>query len=413
MTGLSGRAGEYIRALWQARRGRLGEAAPAWEKEIEAAGEDGLFLRYILSTLPLSDLGEYPAALFVGFARHARMVREAFPWCRELPEHLFLREVLGPRVNTEELSDCRGLFYEELAHRVRGLALPQAILEVNRWCAGQATYRPTDDRTSSALAVCRRGWGRCGEESVFVVNALRSVGIAARQVYAVWWSHCDDNHAWVEAWDGENWRYLGACEPESELDRGWFTGAAARAMLIHARSFVGDLAAPGWMFPGVDGADFDVRGGVAYETLTGLYGPGRVCRVAVRQADGSPAAGARVVFSVLNMAGYRPVAQRVAGADGTAYLRLRLGSVLVTAEWEGRVAEVLWDTREGEVDLCLPASAGIVPAPRGAYIFRSPVPPTAFPGALTVEQKAQREQMLAEAEASRRAKRSEAWNSKG
>ena len=54
----------------------------------------------------------------------------------------------------------------------------------NYWCAQEATYHCTDDRTLSALAVYRRGNGRCGEESVFTVNALRSVGVPARQVYA-------------------------------------------------------------------------------------------------------------------------------------------------------------------------------------------------------------------------------------
>ena len=38
------------------------------------------------------------------------------------------------------------------------------------------------------------------EESAFLVSALRSVGIPARQVYVPRWSHCGDNHArssWV------------------------------------------------------------------------------------------------------------------------------------------------------------------------------------------------------------------------
>ena len=58
-----------------------------------------------------------------------------------------------------------------------------AAIEVNYWCAEEATYHSGDDRTLPALTVYRRGYGRCGEESVFLVNALRSVGIPARQVY--------------------------------------------------------------------------------------------------------------------------------------------------------------------------------------------------------------------------------------
>ena len=35
---------------------------------------------------------------------------------------------------------------------------------------------------------------------------------------------------------------LSACEPEEKLDRGWFTGPAGQALLIHSRTF-GDYAA--------------------------------------------------------------------------------------------------------------------------------------------------------------------------
>lgn len=169
------------------------------------------YCRHIVSVLPECDTADYPPELFRRFAEHGAMLRQEWAWCAELPEEMFLGWVLCPRVNNEELSDCRGLFYEQLAPRVKGLSLPEAILEVNRWCAENVTYRATDIRTASALAVYRSGCGRCGEESMFAVNAMRSVGIAARQVYAPWWSHCDDNHAWVEAFDGREWRFLGAC----------------------------------------------------------------------------------------------------------------------------------------------------------------------------------------------------------
>lgn len=63
------------------------------------------------------------------------------------------------------------------------------------------------------------------------------VGIPARQCYVPRWAHCDDNHAWVEVWADGDWHYLGACEPEPVLDKGWFTAAASKAMLVHAKAF--------------------------------------------------------------------------------------------------------------------------------------------------------------------------------
>ena len=97
----------------------------------------------------------------------------------ELPEEIFLNYVLFHRVNEEEIAPCRTFFRREIGERTEGMSFREAALEVNYWCAQEATYHCTDDRTLSALAVYRRGNGRCGEESVFTVNALRSVGVPA------------------------------------------------------------------------------------------------------------------------------------------------------------------------------------------------------------------------------------------
>ena len=54
----------------------------------------------------------------------------------------------------------------------------------------------------------------------FVVNVMRSAGIPARPVYVPRWSHCDDNHAWVELWCDGKWYFTGACEPLMILNKG-------------------------------------------------------------------------------------------------------------------------------------------------------------------------------------------------
>ena len=89
--------------------------------------------------------------------------------------------------------------------------MEDAILEVNHWCHEKATYQPSDARTHSPLATVYTAIGRCGEESTFLVAALRAVGIPARQIYTPRWAHTDDNHAWVEAWANGKWYFLGAC----------------------------------------------------------------------------------------------------------------------------------------------------------------------------------------------------------
>lgn len=373
---------EYTRGRLLAREAAFGPRREEVSAALAAcAGEERPLLAYYYATLPLTDVGDYSPAYFLSVARQALAVREEFPWCQALAEHRFLKDVAYPRVNTEELAPCRELFHDALAPRVRGLSLEEAILEVNRWCAEEATYRSTDGRTASPLQVYQRGFGRCGEESTFLVTALRSVGIAARQVYVPWWSHCDDNHAWVEAFDGQGWRYLGACEPEPQLDRGWFTHAAARAVMVHTRAFVqGSREEVAFLFPETDPVDWDIQEGVAVENITARYGDTKRLTVQVAGPDGAPAAGAWVSLSVLNMAAPREIARRQADSQGRVTLGLGKGSVLATA-WEeafpGLLAECLvapGDTQAalvlgqglaaaGEWDFLPPADAGLtVPA---------------------------------------------------
>ena len=199
------------------------------------APDQALLTSWCYAASPLSDWANYDFSLFSSCAAHALHLWEQSPSVRALPEQLFLNYVLHPRVNEEELCDCRGVFYAQLAERIQGLSACEAILAINAWNAEQVCYRSTDGRTISALGAQRSGFGRCGEESTFAVNALRAAGIPARQVYTPRWAHCDDNHAWGEAFCDGAWHYLGACEPEPELDRGWFTGAASRALLVHSR----------------------------------------------------------------------------------------------------------------------------------------------------------------------------------
>ena len=202
--------------------------APVDEKLQKCTEEVALACKYLYAFMPYSDIGNYPFEVFLDYAENGVRLWKENPQVADLPEEIFLNYVLFHRVNEEEIAQCRTYFRAEIGSRIQGMNFREAALEVNYWCAEEATYHCTDDRTLSAISVYRRGNGRCGEESVFTVNALRSVGVPARQVYAPKWSHCDDNHAWVEIWCDGKWYFLGACEPEEILNKGWFTNASSR-----------------------------------------------------------------------------------------------------------------------------------------------------------------------------------------
>ncbi|MCH5352680.1 MAG: hypothetical protein J1E06_04350 [Acutalibacter sp.] len=387
---------QYRSHLWEKRRETLGEMVEQAEQLLrQGTAEEAKYLRFVFATMPLSDFADYDLSLFLHTVRHALRVRKEFHWCAALPEHLFLTGVLYPRINTEELSDCRGFFYEKLADRVRNLSLRDAILEVNRWCAEEVTYRSTDDRTASALSVYRCGYGRCGEESTFAVNALRSVGICARQVYVPWWSHCDDNHAWVEVFDGENWRYLGACEPEPELDRGWFTAAAARAMMIRSRTFAsGNKEDFSFLFPDTEPANLWTEQGVVYEAVTSRYAETAEIEVTVVEKSGRPAAGVDVTFSLLNMAYFSAIAVLKTDQGGKVKLRLGLGSVKVSAAYGKDRAETLFHVGETQKVTLMLQEMADQKTDWTDFDFVSPAGADGYPAPLSPEQQKRRREWL-------------------
>lgn len=347
---------ERLRLLPKHRRSEIDHA-------IAALPEGAAVLaRWIYANSPLSDCVNYAPALFCGMACHGAFLLETMPELQKLPEYLFLNYVLHPRVNEEVLCDCRTFFHAQLRERTAGLSAREAALEINYWNAAQVRYQATDLQTRSALQVYRSGRGRCGEESVFAVNVLRAMGIPARQVYVPRWSHCDDNHAWVEVWCDEKWNYLGACEPEEVLNRGWFTNAASRAMLVHSRCF----GRP-------EGEDVICKqGAVTYLNQTARYADPTDIHVKICDAEDSPVCGAQVEFCVLNAGQWYPIAVTTADEAGNAGLTCGRGSLMVRASCGAFSAERLINTA-ADTFLSLRLSPLKQAEPWRSFLF---VPPT-------------------------------------
>lgn len=308
----------------------------------ECPARTALAVKYLYITMPYSDIGNYTFSVFWDYASHSVMLWETYERVRSLPEEIFLNYVLYHRVNEEEIDICRSMFYERVRPElVQSDSAPagELVQQVNLWCASQVSYRSSDERTASARTVFACGYGRCGEESVFAVNVLRSVGIPARQVYAPRWSHCDDNHAWVEVWlDGE-WHFMGACEPYPALDSGWFNGAASRAVLIHSRWF--DTVPPRLGNEQVIGRE----GMTLLLNQTARYAAVRKFGITVTDEAGVSVQDAIVKIQVLNYAGLVTIAGLVTDQNGRASLEMGCGSVHVVVQKGKLRAELQIDGR--------------------------------------------------------------------
>ncbi len=281
-------------------------------------------LEFLYAYMPLADAVDYPASYYLDQVRATFRIRKEMGW--KVPEREFRHFVLPIRVNNENLDTARVVFNREIAPRVKGLSMKDAILEVNHWCHEKMTYQPSDARTSSPLASLMNALGRCGEESTFCVAALRSVGIPARQVYTPRWAHTDDNHAWVEAWADGQWHFIGACEPEPVLDLGWFNAPASRAMLMHTK-----------VFGRYDGPEEVVLESPNYTEVNLIDNYATTARADFRVVDaaGKPVEGARVDFCIYNYAEFYPAVSKYTDADGRTFLSSGLGDLLIWASKDG------------------------------------------------------------------------------
>ena len=300
-------------------------------------------LQFLYAYMPYSDLADYTPAFYLDQVRYAFTAREEMPWGKMVPEDIFRHFVLVYRVNNENLDTARQYMFHQLKERVQGMTMEQAALEVNHWCHEHVAYRAADSRTSAPLATLRTSLGRCGEESTFAVTALRSVGIPARQCYTPRWAHCDDNHAWVEVWvanpdgKGGEWKFLGACEPDPELNMGWFAVPSTRCLMVHSKAF-----------GRYHGDEEVVKQTALYSELNLLshYAPTRRVTATVCSPDGKPLPGATIKFKMYNYAEYYTLATYQADAKGQASLTTGLGDILVWATDGTRYAFSKLDVRK-------------------------------------------------------------------
>ena len=133
------------------------------------------YVSFLYESMPLPDRVMHSEDWWEQNVEKTLEVRRRMGW--DVPEREFRHFVLPLRVNNETLDDFRLLYADSLCARVQGMSMADAALEVNHWCHERATYMPSDARTSSPLATIRAGYGRCGEESVLAVAALRAAGI--------------------------------------------------------------------------------------------------------------------------------------------------------------------------------------------------------------------------------------------
>ena len=301
--------------------GNPGNLFAVFDSPMSVEEREALMFLYAYS--PLIDLSFSGEDFLLKHVRWAFQAREAMPWGKDIPEDIFRHFVLPVRGGKENLDTARIVFYKELKERVAACeSMEKAALEVNHWCHEHVIYKPTNARTCSLLATMLTAYGRCGEESIFTLAALRAVGIPARQIYTPRWAHCDDNHAWIEVWVDGEWKYLGACEPEPRLNIAWFTLPVQRAMYVESEVFGKYNGQEESVYVNESGSGVNV---------TSHYTRTVPTVVQVIDENGQPVENAKVEYKIFNYGEFYPVVTLYSDVKGETSLTLGQGDIFVWA----------------------------------------------------------------------------------
>ena len=208
---------------------------------------------FLVEHMPARDRESLSAEFLTQNHDLALNARAEFPWAKNVPEEIFLNDVLPYAVFDETRESWRADFLNRARPLVKSaMTASEAAQILNREFFKLLNVHYNTGRKApnqSASESMQSGRATCTGLSIILVNACRAVGIPARAVGTPMWSNGRGNHTWVEIWDGD-WHFLGADEYDAQgLDRGWFTNDASQAKAddpnhaIYATSWKRDMLA--------------------------------------------------------------------------------------------------------------------------------------------------------------------------
>lgn len=241
--GVASPSNELEAALQKAAANR-----PELEKALKSApAEQQKGVAFLVANMPDADLRTLSADFLLTNTDLAYRARKETPWGKDIPEDIFLNDVL-PYANVDEKRDpWRKEFFDMCMPMVKACKTPSEAAQVlNRELFKKINLKYSTERKApnqSPKESMEQGKASCTGLSIVLSDACRAVCVPARLVGTPMWANKRGNHTWVEIWD-KDWHFTGACEADPQgLNRGWFVGDAAQAKkdvfehAIYATSF--------------------------------------------------------------------------------------------------------------------------------------------------------------------------------
>ena len=211
---------------------KAGDNAAELEKALaESPKEQKEGMAFLISYMPERDLTTLKADFLLENVEYAYKAREKYTWCANLPDSIFLNEVL-PYANISEDRDAwRKDFYERFAkYADKEDNMVDAIMSIARNIKDEVDVEYNTKRSRvdiSPFQAMKEHMATCSGLSILLTDAYRAVGIPSRLAGTAMWTNFKGNHTWSEVWVDKQWQFI-EYYPDT-LNKSWFVADAGKA----------------------------------------------------------------------------------------------------------------------------------------------------------------------------------------
>lgn len=265
-------------------------------KEVPRNEREGM--AFLISYMPERDAKSLSADFLLENVEYAYKARAEFPWAKEVPDSVFLNDVVAYANLNENRESWRKDFYERFKKYVAPCkTMREAIDSVNKNVRDEllVDYNTKREKPDQApYESMRQHMASCSGLSILLTDAFRAVGIPSRVAGTPAWHDDRGNHNWNEVWIDGQWRFT-EYYPSDDLDQSWFLTDAGKAIKEDVRKaiYAASFKPTGSYFPLV--WDEDIRY-VHAENVTDRYTSLYRAQLSAMPADGSHVALRVMVF---------------------------------------------------------------------------------------------------------------------
>lgn len=265
-------------------------------KEVPRNEREGM--AFLISYMPERDAKSLSAEFLLENVEYAYKARAEFPWAKEVPDSVFLNDVVAYANLNENRESWRKDFYERFKKYVAPCkTMREAIDSVNKNVRDEllVDYNTKREKPDQApYESMRQHMASCSGLSILLTDAFRAVGIPSRVAGTPAWHDDRGNHNWNEVWIDGLWRFT-EYYPSDDLDQSWFLTDAGKAIKEDVRKaiYAASFKPTGCYFPLV--WDENIRY-VHAENVTDRYTSLYRAQLAATPADGKHVALRVMVF---------------------------------------------------------------------------------------------------------------------